>query len=336
MLSKIELETGLNNLDSIIKYFAKSILEYNSFSNFYSSLSKNVYKLEDEVESLEYIINLCEKNLKIEEKNIVSNIKNNQINTNYLLSENIKKNKASTTNLTKNDIISKESITKYNGIKISKYLYTFALFQKSRIIKNFLFMFNIMNNNLIINRKEINNTSFSNNLINNKSICYLNRTFSLDFLFENNKNNNSNNYKVCYKDILEENKEKILKNHMNYIKYKINLYIPFIINTYSKKAIPPNSNSYYNKNYSQYESLLGTNINKSVSNTCHYLSNLTFNFNKNFLNDNIDDNLFAECSKEVKERLKLGAINSKDIIKIGRESADIIYKNKEKFKQHKT
>lgn len=72
MLEKIYMNTGLEDIDSLIKYFANCLKEvishinynqYNNFETFISTLSQNVKLLENDVEELEFIINFCEQNL---------------------------------------------------------------------------------------------------------------------------------------------------------------------------------------------------------------------------------------------------------------------------------
>lgn len=64
-MNKIIIETKYESLDNIIKFFNKSITDYNNFNRFLSSLVYNVSKLEKEVEELDFVINLCEENLEV-------------------------------------------------------------------------------------------------------------------------------------------------------------------------------------------------------------------------------------------------------------------------------
>ena len=56
MLERIYENTGLEDIDSLINYFANCLKEYNNFESFISTLSQNVRALENDVEELEVFI----------------------------------------------------------------------------------------------------------------------------------------------------------------------------------------------------------------------------------------------------------------------------------------
>lgn len=60
MLERIYENTGLEDIDSLIKYFANCLKEYNNFESFIHTLSQNVRALENDVEELEvnWLVNL--------------------------------------------------------------------------------------------------------------------------------------------------------------------------------------------------------------------------------------------------------------------------------------
>ena len=69
MLNEMFNETKTENIQQFIDYFIKSCEEYKTFQDTIKTLSSQVIKLEKEVDELEYIINFCEENLEVVNKN---------------------------------------------------------------------------------------------------------------------------------------------------------------------------------------------------------------------------------------------------------------------------
>jgi len=65
ILEKIYKETNVEDIESLVEYFANSLRENQNFEDFINSLSKKVKVLEEDVDELEYIINFCEQNLEV-------------------------------------------------------------------------------------------------------------------------------------------------------------------------------------------------------------------------------------------------------------------------------
>jgi hypothetical protein len=69
MLNEMFNETKTENIQQFIDYFIKSCEEYKTFQDTIKTLSSQVINLEKEVDELEYIINFCEENLEVVNKN---------------------------------------------------------------------------------------------------------------------------------------------------------------------------------------------------------------------------------------------------------------------------
>ena len=69
MLNEMFNETKTENIQQFIDYFIKSCEEYKTFQDTIKTLSNQVDELEKEVDELEYIINFCEENLEVVNKN---------------------------------------------------------------------------------------------------------------------------------------------------------------------------------------------------------------------------------------------------------------------------
>ena len=69
MLNEMFNETKTENIQQFIDYFIKSCEEYKTFQDTIKTLSNQVDELEKEVDELEYIINFCEENLEVANKN---------------------------------------------------------------------------------------------------------------------------------------------------------------------------------------------------------------------------------------------------------------------------
>ena len=69
MLNEMFNETKTENIQQFIDYFIKSCEEYKTFQDNIKTLNEQVRKLEKEVDELEYIINFCEENLNVVNKN---------------------------------------------------------------------------------------------------------------------------------------------------------------------------------------------------------------------------------------------------------------------------
>jgi hypothetical protein len=65
ILERIYKETNVEDIESLVEYFANSLRENQNFEDFIATLSKKVKALEQDVDELEYIINFCEQNLEV-------------------------------------------------------------------------------------------------------------------------------------------------------------------------------------------------------------------------------------------------------------------------------
>jgi hypothetical protein len=65
ILNKMLHETNLNSIEELVQYFIKCTKEFKNFEDFIASVTTKVAELEKEVQELEFIINLCERNLEV-------------------------------------------------------------------------------------------------------------------------------------------------------------------------------------------------------------------------------------------------------------------------------